>query len=108
MSTSATLSVGHCVEPHIPRLSRDLYNTKTHFLLEFIQNADDNEYEPHVVPNLQLRLHGRELVIRCNEKGFRAENVRAICDVRRSTKTKGPGKESCIGEKGIGMLSDES
>ena len=86
-------------------LSLDLYNTKTHFLLEFIQNADDNEYETNVVPKLQLRLHGRQLVIRCNEKGFRAENVRAICDVRRSTKTKQPGSEKYIGEKGIGTYT---
>ncbi|EPT01725.1 hypothetical protein FOMPIDRAFT_110960 [Fomitopsis schrenkii] len=62
------------------RLSRDLYNTKTHFLLEFIENADDNDYDAGTIPNLQLKPHERQLLIRCNERGFRADNVEAICD----------------------------
>ncbi|KAH9928331.1 uncharacterized protein B0H18DRAFT_1118012 [Fomitopsis serialis] len=85
------------------RLSRDLYNTKTHFLLEFIQNADDNEYDPHVVPSLHLHLRGRELTIRCNEKGFRVDNVEAICDIGSSTKRRETRSEGYIGEKGIGF-----
>ncbi|KZT00827.1 uncharacterized protein LAESUDRAFT_731898 [Laetiporus sulphureus 93-53] len=85
------------------RLSTDLYNTKTHFLLEFIQNADDNNYDADTIPTLQLHLEQRRMIIRCNEKGFTAENVKAICDIGGSTKKKSEGEQGYIGEKGIGF-----
>ncbi|KZT00825.1 uncharacterized protein LAESUDRAFT_687552 [Laetiporus sulphureus 93-53] len=85
------------------RLSRDLYNTKTHFLLEFIQNADDNNYDSGVIPTLQLQLERRRMTIRCNELGFGPANVKAICDIGGSTKTKDKIVQGYIGEKGIGF-----
>ncbi|KZT00826.1 uncharacterized protein LAESUDRAFT_764281 [Laetiporus sulphureus 93-53] len=85
------------------RLSKDLYNTKTHFLLEFIQNADDNAYGPGSVPTLQLQLEGRQMTIKCNEQGFTPANVKAICDIGGSTKTKDKLIQGYIGEKGIGF-----
>lgn len=33
----------------LDRLSRDLYSKDTHFVLELIQNADDNDYPPEVL-----------------------------------------------------------
>jgi uncharacterized UBP type Zn finger protein len=72
--------------PH--RLSSDLYNKKTHFLLEFIQNADDNTYGSDVTPALHLHVEDRLVVFACNELGFSADNVRAICDIGASTKTR--------------------
>ncbi|KAI0316837.1 hypothetical protein OF83DRAFT_1124692 [Amylostereum chailletii] len=92
------------LERAVERLSSDLYNKKTHFLLEFIQNADDNSYAPGIVPTLKLRMRDRQISILCNEVGFTAENVRAICDIGASTK-KGGHAQGFIGEKGIGFKS---
>ncbi|KAI0316836.1 hypothetical protein OF83DRAFT_1172519 [Amylostereum chailletii] len=92
------------LERAVERLSYDLYNKKTHFLLEFIQNADDNLYGHGVVPTLELYMQDRQMTVRCNELGFTAENVRAICDIGGSTKT-GGNTQGFIGEKGIGFKS---
>ncbi|TFY59494.1 hypothetical protein EVJ58_g5749 [Rhodofomes roseus] len=43
------------------------------------------------------------MIIRCNEKGFRADNVEAICDIGNSTKRRETRSEGYIGEKGIGF-----
>ena len=84
----------------LPRLSSDLYNKKTHFLLEVIQNADDNAYRPNVVPTLRLRIEDRLVVFECNELGFNATNVEAICDVGKSTKTRETNPRGFIGALG--------
>jgi len=73
------------------RLSSDLYNKKTHFILEFIQNADDNRYPANVSPSLRLVIEDRQILIQCNEVGFRDVDVEAICDVGGSTKTNAVG-----------------
>ncbi|TFY59493.1 hypothetical protein EVJ58_g5748 [Rhodofomes roseus] len=85
------------------RLSKDLYNSQSHFILEFVQNADDNHYDSNVVPTLNLRMRDREMAIECNEKGFDEDNVKAICDIGASTKAKAKKVEGYIGEKGIGF-----
>jgi hypothetical protein len=44
--------------------------------------------------------------VKCNEVGFREDNVRAICNVNKSTKKERKQVEDgCIGEKGIGKYS---
>lgn len=83
-------------------LSDDLYSTKTHFVLELIQNADDNAYEIGVAPEIQIGISPSTLRIWNNEQGFTHENVRALCSVGESTKSK---KVGFIGEKGIGFKS---
>jgi len=55
-------------------------------LLEFIQNADDNQYVANEFPSLKLVIEDRQIIIQCNEIGFREENVEAICDIGGSTK----------------------
>jgi hypothetical protein len=55
-------------------------------LLEFIQNADDNTYADDVIPSLNLRIEDSLVVFECNELGFSADNVKAICDIGGSTK----------------------
>lgn len=75
------------LERALERLSSDLYNKKTHFLLEFIQNADDNAYADDVIPSLNLTIEQNLIVFECNELGFSADNVKAICDIGASTKT---------------------
>lgn len=83
-------------------LSDDLYSTKTHFVLELIQNADDNAYEIGVDPEIHLEISPSALRVWNNERGFTQENVRALCSVGESTKSK---KVGFIGEKGIGFKS---
>jgi hypothetical protein len=69
------------------RLSDELYSKSTHFLLEFVQNAEDNSYAEGVTPALRLKLESRRIHIECNEIGFTEANVRAICKIGISTKT---------------------
>lgn len=83
-------------------LSEDLYSTRTHFVLELVQNADDNTYADFVVPQIHLSLTPFALTVWNNELGFTQENVRALCSVGESTKSKRVG---FIGEKGIGFKS---
>ena len=79
------------------RLSSDLYNKKTHFLLEFIQNADDNKYADDVTPSLNLQIEENLIVFECNELGFSADNVTAICDIGASTKVRENSVRGFIG-----------
>ena len=67
-------------------MSRDLYTKWTHFILELVQNADDNDYSSDVDPQLIIEMRANTLSVRCNEVGFSEENVRAICKVGSSTK----------------------
>ncbi|CZR62635.1 uncharacterized protein PAC_12532 [Phialocephala subalpina] len=85
-------------------LSEQLYQKSTHFLLELIQNADDNAYATSA-PTLNITFSDRTLRIDCNELGFSKANTEAICKIGRSTK-KGLDKATrYIGEKGIGFKS---
>ena len=82
-------------------LSRELYNYDGHFLLELLQNADDNSYPDGVEPTLRIEVSDREVVVTNNEIGFSNDNVSAICHVGESTKQ--ARKVESIGEKGIGF-----
>ncbi|KAL6008258.1 hypothetical protein ACLOJK_033764 [Asimina triloba] len=84
-------------------LSQELYSQDSHFLLELVQNADDNFYPENVEPTLVFILQATGIVVLNNEKGFLAQNIRALCDVGNSTK-KGSGA-GYIGQKGIGFKS---
>ena len=88
------------------RLSQELYSKPTHFILELIQNADDNTYPPNVTPTLSIvyRTDGY-LWIGLNEVGFNEENVLAICRIGASTKHTQDSSKRYIGEKGIGFKS---
>ena len=83
-------------------LAEDLYSKQTHFVLELVQNADDNAYPNGVVPRLSFSLSPSRLVLVNNELGFRQAHVSALCDVGKSSKEK---KKGYIGEKGIGFKS---
>ncbi|XP_023805116.1 uncharacterized protein LOC101171115 isoform X2 [Oryzias latipes] len=89
----------------LARLSTELYSKDTHFVLELIQNADDNSYslDPTVVPSLAFVVEQDCITILNNETGFQEKNIRAICDVGRSTK--GKHRYGYIGQKGIGFKS---
>jgi hypothetical protein len=94
----------------LQRLSKELYSKDTHFVLELIQNADDNSYDVSVlsagpvrVPALMFIIGASSVTVLNNEVGFSERNVRAICDVGRSTK--GAHHSGYIGQKGIGFKS---
>ncbi|KAK9756523.1 hypothetical protein RND81_01G103700 [Saponaria officinalis] len=94
-------------------LSAELYTKDVHFLMELLQNAEDNQYAEGVEPTLEFVLTTRDitgcgatetLLIFNNEVGFSRQNMESICSVGRSTK-KGKKSEGFIGEKGIGFKS---
>ncbi|KAF5459583.1 hypothetical protein F2P56_019521 [Juglans regia] len=92
----------------VRNLSAELYAKDVHFLMELIQNAEDNEYMEGVGPSLEFLITSEDitgtgapstLLIFNNEKGFSSKNIDSICSVGRSTK-KGNRKRGYIGEKG--------
>ena len=83
-------------------LSTGLYSDRSHFILEVIQNADDNQYDPKVSPRLEFITSPAKLYLVNNELGFTEENVLALCTTGKSSKSKEKG---FIGEKGIGFKS---
>ncbi|CAL5366615.1 unnamed protein product [Camellia sinensis] len=97
----------------VTNLSAELYTKDLHFLMELIQNAEDNEYLPGVEPTLEFVVTSVDitgfgapatLLVFNNEIGFSAKNMESICSVGRSTK-KGLRDKGFIGEKGIGFKS---
>ncbi len=93
-------------------LAEELNTKETHFILELLQNAEDNEYGGEQ-PELSLRIEAEDptgtsssdgcLVVLNNEVGFQPENVRSLCSVGQSTKKN--RNNGYIGEKGIGFKS---
>lgn len=86
----------------LQRLSRELYSTDSHFVLELVQNSDDNIYTDGVEPSLTFSLFPDKILVHNNEVGFSERNLRALCDVGKSTKASIQG---FIGCKGIGWKS---
>ncbi|POM75480.1 Phosphoserine aminotransferase [Phytophthora palmivora] len=93
------------LERALKRLSDELYSESTHFVLELLQNADDNNYDSSVVPLGDFTLTtDKEIVFYNNEQGFSPANIQAICDVGASTKAS-VDSDASIGKKGIGFKS---
>ncbi|KAG4432653.1 hypothetical protein IFR05_011856 [Cadophora sp. M221] len=90
-------------------MSDQLYQTDTHFILELIQNADDNAFDNDVVPTLSFHAiasgNSWQMLIVCNETGFQKENVEALCRIGDSTKKNNDITTGYTGEKGIGFKS---
>jgi len=80
----------------------EVYSQPTRFVLEMIQNADDNSYSPGIKPSLTFTATKSCIEIRSNEVGFTTSDVRALCDVDQSTKK---GSKETIGDIGIGFKS---
>ncbi|KAK4471721.1 hypothetical protein MN116_004600, partial [Schistosoma mekongi] len=96
------------------QLSTGLYGLPGHFLLELIQNADDNVYADNVLPSLEFHLTNFKvdnitsdnvtLLVMNNEAvGFTLSDISALCDVGQSTKV--TQRDLKIGRKGIGFKS---
>ncbi|KAL5110447.1 Protein NO VEIN [Taenia crassiceps] len=88
----------------LDHLSRELYGQQGHFILELIQNADDNVYTPNVTPSVHFSLSPAVLTVGNNEAaGFSTADISALCDIGLSTKI--GHREDKIGRKGIGFKS---
>ncbi|KAI3931745.1 hypothetical protein MKW98_012155 [Papaver atlanticum] len=106
-------SVTEDLHQAVKNLSAELYAKDVHFLMEIIQNAEDNEYSEGVKPSLEFVMTTADitatgapatLLIFNNEKGFSSKNINSICSLGNSTK-KGNRQRGYIGEKGIGFKS---
>ena len=88
------------------RLAKNLYTSQARFILELLQNADDNNYTKaaasNSLPQVSFNVYPRQIVFECNEDGFTPDNLKAICSVGTSSKA---GAHGYIGEKGIGFKS---
>ena len=87
----------------LEKLSVDLFSDQGHFVLELIQNADDNHYTDDHFPTLRFFVSSERVLVSNNETGFRPEDISAICNVGASTK--GKHKQGYVGHKGIGFKS---
>ncbi|XP_047140685.1 uncharacterized protein LOC100210004 isoform X2 [Hydra vulgaris] len=90
----------------LQRLSNELYSNDSHFVLELIQNADDNQYienSNNEKPTVAFIVEHDQIIILNNEKGFSESDIKALCDVGKSTK--GIHRKGYIGQKGIGFKS---
>lgn len=92
------LSLHRTIAGQAKLLSTELYTKPTHFLLELLQNADDCGYAAGVQPRVLLVLMPDALLHATNERGFTAADVKAICDMSKSTKSRKVG--AFTGEKG--------
>ena len=87
----------------LDRLLKELYTKDTHFVLELIQNADDNTYPDEMFtddsddrPTVAFIIKEDKVVVLNNETGFEERNIKAICDVGKSTK--GEHRKGYIGK----------
>ncbi|KAI5657810.1 hypothetical protein M9H77_26603 [Catharanthus roseus] len=86
----------------VKNLSDKLYAKDVHFLMELIQNAEDNEYEEGAKPSLEFVITSKGIT--ATGRGFSLRNIDSICSVGQYTK-KGNRRRGYIGEKGIGFKS---
>ena len=77
------------------RIYKRLYNDKTHFVYELIQNADDSESK-----HLKLQLDSNALLVWNDGRQFNERDVRSICSLGSSDKDL-----THIGTFGIGFKS---
>lgn len=86
----------------LEKIAGDLYSSDVHFVMELVQNADDNQYSMNITPTLKIDMYGHAMVVYNNETGFSPSNITAVCNVGGSTKA---GQAGYIGQKGIGFKS---
>ena len=84
-------------------LKGDLYTEEYHFILELIQNAEDNTYKVEK-PKISFILETDKLIIKNNERGFSEGDIKAICNAGPLSSTK-VNMVGYIGHKGIGFKS---
>ncbi|KIN03398.1 hypothetical protein OIDMADRAFT_117507 [Oidiodendron maius Zn] len=93
------------LEAVLELISNDMYQKPMHFLLELLQNADDNLYEASTTPTVRITYRNGTFRIDTNEIGFCKADVEAICSLGHSSKPGSQSEARRIGEKGIGFKS---
>lgn len=89
---------------HLAHFS-DLYENRTHFLYELLQNAEDalaKRESGAEAGYVEIRLHYDRLELRHNGKPFDERDVKGICGIGEGSKA---GDYSQIGKFGIGFKS---
>ncbi|CAF1159124.1 unnamed protein product, partial [Didymodactylos carnosus] len=95
------------LERALDKLANDLYSEQTHFVLELLQNADDNLYlliqlSQSDVPKVKFIISKTAIILCNNEDGFTKINMGEYgVSVRSSDKH----KQGYLGHKGIGFKS---
>lgn len=89
----------------ISLFAKEHYTNLDHFLLELLQNADDNSYPDGSMPTVKMILEEGYFTLINNEKGFTPEDLYAITYAAASTKIRDKRAGTYIGEKGIGFKS---
>lgn len=89
------------------RLAQNLYSSSAKCVFELLQNYDDNHYTNSArgPPSVAFSVYPDRIRASCNEDGFTAANVKAICSVGQSSKKGGGDGVGYTGEKGIGFKS---
>jgi hypothetical protein len=85
------------------KLAAGLYDDRTHFIFELLQNAEDalgRRDEWHGSRNVAFTLNSTRLMLSHFGKPFDQADVRSVCDIAESTKN-----ESSIGRFGLGFKS---
>lgn len=85
------------------RLAAGLYDNRTHFIFELLQNAADalgKRGEWHGSRRVRFTLGPNRLILSHFGKPFDEADVRSVCDIAESTKN-----ESSIGRFGLGFKS---
>jgi hypothetical protein len=85
------------------RLAAGLYDDRTHFIFELLQNAEDalgRRGDWHGSRNVAFTLNPTRLMLSHFGKPFDEADVRSVCDIAESTKN-----ESSIGRFGLGFKS---
>jgi hypothetical protein len=83
----------------------DIYSTRTHFIFEVLQNAEDalsRRELSNISGYVHFDLHSDKLEIKHNRKPFNERNVIGICGIGEGT---GAGDYTQIGKFGIGFKS---
>ncbi|CAK0870335.1 unnamed protein product [Prorocentrum cordatum] len=99
----------------VERLAEDLYESECHFIYELVQNAEDaHRRSSRKAAEAELRLglgapgeswRNGYFVSDSNEEGFSQVDVRAVCDISASSKSRPSSGGNTIGCKGIGFKS---
>lgn len=85
------------------KLAAGLYDDRTHFIFELLQNAEDalgRRGEWHGSRKVAFTLNSTRLMLSHFGKPFDEADVRSVCDIAESTKN-----ESSIGRFGLGFKS---
>lgn len=86
---------GSDISNYGPTLLANLYSTRTHFLFELLQNAEDAN-----ATRIVFRLTPKHLEVRHNGTPFTPTDVHSICSIARTSKRE---KLNSIGKFGIGF-----